>query len=367
MRYSFLPLLLVVFVCSFSRSLDADPSFRRGIRSHDDWIQRYKKEHDWKILHLLINRAGFNLPPEESERVSGQLKESPDKIDDFFKKYRITLDLETENEEKKNEWIAQYKDDAYVLPMRHYLIFATQGNEDIAKTIGYYMDRVFAFYEKKFEIRERIEDRFRVYIYPNKQDFLQTTSLKFAYAYFSPSRRSLVGYYHQGDDLKQLLSAFFHEGFHQYLRYHFPSVPIWLNEGIAQNLEKVCVKKRRLIEDRKRDTGNSLRALQRLMRQNATTPLKDFIFMTQQEFYANPQVHYPMAWGVIHFFGYGNNRNLKKYYKEVMAELIGGASREEALKKIFSDVDWEKFETAYREYIFSLQPMDPIYDLVRIK
>ena len=81
-------------------------------------------------------------------------------------------------------------------------------------------------------------------IFATRSEYLDTletdgvSNMFWSAAYWSPSRREIVGYLPQAGDA-ELLKTMRHEAFHQYLTYACSMIPAspWLNEGYAQYFE----------------------------------------------------------------------------------------------------------------------------------
>jgi hypothetical protein len=75
--------------------------------------------------------------------------------------------------------------------------------------------------------------------------------------------------------------------------------------------------------------------------------------MTQKEYYYNPSLNYAQGWSVIYFLAYAS-KSYNKYYNNLIQHLKNGKDREEALNLSFENVDFEKFERAWKAYILAM-------------
>lgn len=353
-------LILLLLLSPSLLAIQKKEDLRKGIRSTADWIERYEETRDPRIFYILAARAGRVVDMAKAKEVTEYIAKVPERQEEIFRQWGILVDVEAFNAKAYEEWEGKFGKDAKTLKTKYYEVFYTKKDSAMAKVLASYMNKVFVFYRKKFKMDEPIDGRFLVKLYPNHASFLESGAPGFAFAYFSASQRSLVGYakdFKSKSDEKsyllRLIKTFFHEGFHQFLAYYVPNPPAWLNEGLAENFEAVQITKGRVAENRNIN-NNDLLWLQKFIKEKKTTPLKRLIFMSQKEMYQNTEVHYPMSWGLIHFFAYGS-RSYKKYFQDVIAELKNGADRQEALEKVFAKVDWEKFEKAWKSYILKLK------------
>lgn len=89
-----------------------------------------------------------------------------------------------------------------------------------------------------------------VYVYQNRQNFLEHESVAsdWSGAFFSPENNRIV-MYDEPDNVDKMLSQFEHELTHLFVENYFcppgsnkPEPPIWLNEGLAVNMEDITNK-----------------------------------------------------------------------------------------------------------------------------
>ncbi len=92
--------------------------------------------------------------------------------------------------------------------------------------------------------------RARVYVYQNRKNFLDHESVAsdWSGAFFSPDNNRIV-MYDEPDNTGKMLSQFQHELTHLFLENYYspkgsgkPEPPIWLNEGLAVNMEDITNK-----------------------------------------------------------------------------------------------------------------------------
>ena len=355
-------LVVGFFLYSIWSLAQASGDFRQGIKTHSDWHQRLKENPDPKILYLLAHRAGRNLSPEKAQEFSDWIKKHPQQLDQTLAK--LGIHFHTGEHEKKAiaEWIALYGDEASQIKSSNYLYLYTQKDETLIRRLSYYMEKVFSFYEKKFDMDEKISEVFIIKLHANQERFQQhsTVGLSNAFAFFSAADRSLVGYSKDFDSKRKtdeyhmrIIKTFFHEGFHQYLSYYVPAPPTWINEGMAENFEAMRIKGK-VISDNRNLHADNLDTLKNLIKKGLTTPLQKLIYMSQEEMYSNAQVNYPLSWGLIHFFAYGSSK-YKKYYQDVILHLKNGLSQKESIDAVFSNMNWVLLEEAFQNYILKLR------------
>lgn len=86
-----------------------------------------------------------------------------------------------------------------------------------------------------------------IYVYQNRADFLshEPVASSWSGAFFSPENNRIV-MYDEPDNIKKMLSQFQHELTHLFVENYFcpknsakPEPPVWLNEGLAVNMEDI--------------------------------------------------------------------------------------------------------------------------------
>lgn len=339
-------------------AFDSKTDFRKGIKKHADWVERFKETHDYRIFKILAWRAGRVVDTELAREACDVLKDNPEQIDEVFERWGITIDQKEFEKDAESKWKSQHRD-ALVLKSSHYLLLATKGDEKYAKLIKGYMEKVFKLYQSKFKTKEKIEGRFLIKLYGSREKYVAGGGPETSVAYFSASGRELVGYVPRGprfpteeELIRETVMTFFHEGFHQYLTYFVPDPPTWVNEGFACLFEGLKIKKGRISEG-KYISEYYRDWLKQYIKENTVTPISEFLYLTQAEYYAKQNVHYCQGWGLVHFLALGSP-DYNKYYKRVLTNLKNGMDREEAIRDVFSKVNLYKLDEAYRAYVMGL-------------
>lgn len=337
--------------------------FRKGITCHQDWIDRLKETMDYRIFKILASRGGAKCTTDKAKKVMDFLKNNPAKFESTLKKWRIIRDLEKLQKKDMEDWKALYGEEVLLKKTKHYLFMGTKNNAVILKSITLYLEKIFYFYEKIFKTGEKIEGLFVVKLYPSKNEFRKHNNNSTAFAFFRASDRSLVGYvpekkgYYSNEKniIDVLVHTFFHEGFHQYLRYFIPNPPIWLNEGFAEMFESITVNKYKLVQGKLIHYYDLLR-VKKLIETGSVTPLEKLLYMSQSEFYIQKRIsyNYSQAWSLLHFFAFGS-KQYNVYYTNLMTHLRNGMDPKEAMDATFKNVDFQKLQAAWIAYVKKLR------------
>lgn len=99
-----------------------------------------------------------------------------------------------------------------------------------------------------------------------------------------------------------------HEGLHQFLGYEFganyASVPVWLNEGLAQYFETSYVVNQRLVVGS--ISKERLEAAQKAIRAKTAPTPTGLMQMKPAEFYRDTDVTYPVSWALVYYLHHGD-------------------------------------------------------------
>ena len=142
---------------------------------------------------------------------------------------------------------------------------------------------------------------------------------------------------------EEMVRTIRHEGFHQFLDRVVPEAPTWFNEGMAEYWETAKREGGKIQGGQARPTH-----LATLARSKQALPsLRDLVYGSYRDFYANAPLRYPQAWGLVHFLRKGPPAHQKLFtalWQELRAGTLGARG---ALDKVFAGVDWAKLETEF--------------------
>jgi len=167
---------------------------------------------------------------------------------------------------------------------------------------------------------------------------------------WNSARRELVVSQLEGRDKRtaeyQMMNTLHHEAFHQYIFYALNQIqtPAWFNEGHADLFAavKVSGSSVKITED-----GNHLRTLDKFFKSGKVN-LQRHINASYQEFYANKDLNYPLAWSVVYFLRKGGAQYKAKGYDKIldklMKELVTTKSVQKANEKAFYGIDMAAFQ-----------------------
>ena len=141
-----------------------------------------------------------------------------------------------------------------------------------------------------------------------------------------------------------------HEGFHQFLDRVLVDPPSWFNEGMAEFWETAR-------RENDRFTGGQPRPdhVATLMHNRAALPpLKDFVYGSATDFYANAELRYAEGWALVHFLRKGPPQ-YQKVFQQLWEALRADSSARAAIDKGFAGIDLGKLESDFWSYVGKLK------------
>ena len=332
----------------------------KGIKTHKDWVERFKETLDPRVFMLLTSRVGRPITKEKAAEICASMEHKPDEMQSLMEKWGITRDPKTYNKLKVKEWEEKYAEEALVMKSKHYIILGTKVDTIVCTFLKYYQEKIYKYYEKMYPTKEKIDGRFLIYIYPDRNQYLASGAPGFSGAYYNASARKLVGYVDgQHRDKRRWIAEtricnFFHEGFLQYFGYFVPGPPVWLNEGGAMMSESIYVDMK-ILKEMGHMSHRYCKRIKEAVAAGRHTPLETFLRLDHQAFYANPKLHYPQGWALSHFLRYG-----PKEYREIPSTivelLLNGADTKTAVTTAFETIDMSKLEGDFVAYVNAIEP-----------
>jgi hypothetical protein len=184
--------------------------------------------------------------------------------------------------------------------------------------------------------------------------------------YWSPGAKELVLYDDKADggrgDTWIVLN---HEGFHQYIYYLYGKLSphSWYNEGTGDYYSGF---QRQKAGGQFKLEANPWRktAIAEAIQQGHTVPLKEFVKLTQQQYYndipkygSNIGIHYAQGWSLIYFLRTGKEKHAKNWnpaWDNILGtyfKVLGSTEDlEQAVNQAFDGVDWDALEQAWKDY-----------------
>jgi hypothetical protein len=174
----------------------------------------------------------------------------------------------------------------------------------------------------------------------------------------------------RGDDAPRMLRTLQHEGFHQFARAMFRSIPPWANEGLAQVFEHGVVVGDRVIVGEV--PAEWLAVLRAASEARKLKPFDAFMSMEDEQWGEHvvggtATLNYLQAWALAHFFLYADNARYQPGFFEFLRQMNVGNSWEAAFQQAFGTRDYATLQGAFLQYLRQLQPTDLRTTLYRLE
>jgi tetratricopeptide (TPR) repeat protein len=184
-------------------------------------------------------------------------------------------------------------------------------------------------------------DRFRVYLFSGEagyqawiKDIIGDIPPHTAGIYSPVLKCLLIWNLPSREDMLQTAR---HEGFHQYLDRLIPCPPVWFNEGLAEYFETARMENGTL-----KPPQYNLRYLEYL--QTAPLlPLQQFLFETQDVFYAHTESRYAQAWALVTYLRHSTPEN-KQLFQKLWCLLRKNVGANAAITRTFTPADMARLD-----------------------
>lgn len=138
-----------------------------------------------------------------------------------------------------------------------------------------------------------------------------------------------------------------HEGFHQYAHERIGTLPIWVEEGLADYFGEAIF------------TGDEFvfgiippwrkERVQQMIRGNRFRPMEDVMRYTPQEWNRDISLeNYDQAWSMVQFLAQAEGGKLQKPFEDYVKQVSHGRQSNQAWREIFGPIN--EFEQAWRRY-----------------
>lgn len=259
--------------------------------------------------------------------------------------------------------------------------FQSNAAEEKVRTVAKHLNAMCDLYRKTFPSTRTPNKTFVVKIFRNRKEFLDYGAPPGAGAYYSWRDKEMVGYdtgkidgvmdkpETTGDKgrnpvldalAKQhtldLLGVFAHEGWHQYFHWWCTSkvsFPSWCDEGIAEYFYTARVRDGKTVTGAPNDYR--LGTIKWAIKANKHIPLKDLVTYDQQKYYSVAGLAYAQGWSLVHFFIEHPEYKKDRYLTRFVTVFVDQHAIDEAVKQVFSKMDWEKTEKDWKEWVLALK------------
>ncbi len=252
---------------------------------------------------------------------------------------------------------------------QHYKV-ATTLSKTVSEDISSHMDRIFKEYRRRFgkEFRLKKKGKMNLYLFQSQKQyetFLNHYNLNGSNSggmFFVTRRIRGLATFVGKRSLTQTLRVLQHEGFHQFaVDYVSSSMPVWLNEGLAEYFEDGLLVKQGL----RLGFANSRRlaSIKAAIKRHKLIPLEELLSMSgkqwRQTLIKHPEraeLLYDQAWSVVYYLTKSNGGMYQKGLVNYLKKVRIGRGNFLEFKKSLGIVDFKIFEKQWQRYLFKLRP-----------
>ncbi|MBX2851887.1 MAG: DUF1570 domain-containing protein [Phycisphaeraceae bacterium] len=254
---------------------------------------------------------------------------------------------------------------------KHYRIFTNLSQRETVP-FGRHMDALFDQYDKRFRgLGEKSIERMPLYLFNTEQQynrFLQEHNIDATHSggmFFVTHKIEGLATWVDTRSRRKTFEVLQHEGFHQFAWHAIgPSLPVWLNEGLAQYFEHAV-----LDEDGRMSLGLTSRPrierVKQAIKQNDTLAISTLMRVTNQQWTGvlrrspdRANLLYAQSWSLAYFLIHGDNGRHQPALIDYLKRLSRGDRDEDALLMAFGKDGLEPLADDWRRFALSQQPDD---------
>lgn len=231
--------------------------------------------------------------------------------------------------------------------------------------VAMHLEAIFGeYYRRLSDFGGKINERFDVQIYKEKEDYLKLVGPNLAgtAGIYIPRKKLLAAYVGPMTN-EEVLRTVYHEGFHQFTDAFLGGIQFmrpWVSEGMAQLFEDATW------ANRKFEIGEipsyRLHVLNNVRNADKWISLSDLVEMDHRQWGANVQTdrmlamaEYQESWSVVHFLVYADRGKYRKALISYLRYLNKGEAALAAFRKAFG-TNMTGFESKWLAYLKSLRP-----------
>lgn len=238
--------------------------------------------------------------------------------------------------------------------------------KEFAQLVGKHLEAILKEYQHRFPMDATLDEmgretgkvrRFTVKVFKTEaefQSYAATNGVGGAAAYFSSSQEELVCYKFE-EGKKVTFNVLYHEASHQYMYLYMGpdvTVPSWLDEGVGDYFFGGRFEPDGSFHIRE----NSWRreTIKDAVRINKHVPLKEIFHYTQAQYYSNADLCYAEGWAIAYFLWTTKDPKYVGRLDRFYATLKATKDSDKALQQAFGDLDMDKLEEDWKEFVHSL-------------
>lgn len=254
---------------------------------------------------------------------------------------------------------------------KHYRIFTNLSQQETVP-FGRHMDALFEQYDKRFRgLGEKTIKRMPLYLFETEQQydrFLQEHDIDASHSggmFFVTHKLQGLATWTDRRSRRKTIEVLQHEGFHQFAWHAIgPSLPVWLNEGLAQYFEHA------VIDDAGRmslgmTSRPRIERVKAAINQGDALPILALMRITTAQWAGTLQrdpkranLLYAQSWSLAYFLIHGSNAEHQPKLLDYLKRLAKGDRADDALLMAFGKDGLKPLADDWRAFALSQQPDD---------
>lgn len=254
---------------------------------------------------------------------------------------------------------------------KHYRIHTNLSQRETVP-YGRHMDALFEQYDKRFRgLGAKQIEKMPLYLFKTEQQydrFLQEHDIDATHSggmFFVTHKLQGLATWTDSRSRHQTLEVLQHEGFHQFAWHAIgPSLPVWLNEGLAQYFEQAV-----LDEDGRMSLGLTSRPrierVQYAIQQNRLLPIDTLTRVTTRQWADvlrrspdQANLLYAQAWSLAYFLIHGDDGQHQPKLIDYLKRLSNGERPNDALTMSFGKDGLQPLAGDWQRFALSQKPDD---------
>lgn len=250
----------------------------------------------------------------------------------------------------------------------HYTIHTDMLRQE-AEPFGRHMDAVFEQFAERFtSFRSDQPERMALYLFKTQRDYIdflrqfRIDGTNSGGIFVVQPKLLAVATWVQGKSRSETFRTLQHEGFHQFAhRYIGPTLPIWINEGLAVYFESgILVGKtfRLGLADVRR-----VLAIQNAIEHNRVIRFDRLLNMTADQWQQGllgdverAQFLYDQSWSIVHFLIHAEDGKYRRAFETMLHLIADGQRVHRAFTTAFNSSDTRLFAAKWKQFARQVEP-----------
>ncbi|MFK7789348.1 MAG: DUF1570 domain-containing protein [Phycisphaeraceae bacterium] len=254
---------------------------------------------------------------------------------------------------------------------KHYRIFTNLSQRETVP-YGRHMDALYAQYDRRFSgLSSKTIERMPLYLFQTEQQydrFLQEHDIDATHSggmFFVTHKLEGLATWVDARSKRKTFEVLQHEGFHQFAWHAIgSSLPVWLNEGLAQYFEHAVIDRDGLMS-LGMTSGARIERVKAAINQGDTLPITTLMRISPEQWSKVLRRHpdranllYAQSWSLVYFMIHSDDGKHQAKLIDYLKRLSKGDRTDDALLMAFGEQGLKPLADDWRQFALSQQPDD---------